>query len=176
MTVDHIFKNCSFSKVFIQNFTVGGVRFTEDDILVNVLRPGQELDMVLHAVKGIGSDHAKFSPVATASYRLMPEIQLLQPFRGHLADKLKGCFSPGVIEIVDGEAVVKCARVDTGSREVLRHSELADKVKLLKVRDHFIFTIESTGALEPLELMREAIKILKDKCKVYRKELDVFTT
>ena len=91
--------------------------------------------MRLHAVKGIGSDHAKFSPVATASYRLMPEIKLLQPFRGHMAEKLKSCFSPGVIEIENGEAVVKCAKLDTGSREVLRHPELADKVKLLKVRD-----------------------------------------
>ena len=132
--------------------------------------------MVLHAVKGIGSDHAKFSPVATATYRLMPEIQLLEPVRGALAEKLKECFSPGVIEVEEGEAVVKNARLDSGSREVLRHVELADKVKLLKLRNHFIFNIESTGALDPLVLMREAVKILKSKCTVYRKELDVLTT
>ena len=131
--------------------------------------------MVLHAVKGIGSDHAKFSPVATATYRLMPEIQLIEPVRGALAEKLKECFSPGVIEIEDGEVVVKDARSDSGSREVLRHPELADKVKLLKIRDHFIFNIESTGALDPLDLMREAVKLLKYKCKVYRNELDVLT-
>ena len=34
-----------------------------NDILIAKLRPGQEIDAVLHCVKGIGQDHAKFSPV-----------------------------------------------------------------------------------------------------------------
>lgn len=34
-----------------------------DDILIAKMRPGHELDLKLIAVKGIGSDHAKFSPV-----------------------------------------------------------------------------------------------------------------
>nr|ACO14354.1 DNA-directed RNA polymerases I and III subunit RPAC1 [Esox lucius] len=52
------------------------------DILLAKLRPGQELDIVMHCVKGIGQDHAKFSPVATASYRLLPEITLMKPVEG----------------------------------------------------------------------------------------------
>lgn len=27
------------------------------------LRPGQEIEMELHAIKGVGKDHAKWSPV-----------------------------------------------------------------------------------------------------------------
>ena len=38
-----------------------------DDILIAKLRPGQEIDIVMHAVKGIGKDHAKFSPVGKIS-------------------------------------------------------------------------------------------------------------
>ena len=34
-----------------------------NDILIAKLRPGQEIDALLHCVKGIGQDHAKFSPV-----------------------------------------------------------------------------------------------------------------
>ena len=34
-----------------------------NDILIAKLRPGQEIDAILHCVKGIGQDHAKFSPV-----------------------------------------------------------------------------------------------------------------
>jgi hypothetical protein len=43
--------------------------------------------------------------LATASYRLLPDITLLKPITGELAVKLQRCFSPGVIEldIVDGE-------------------------------------------------------------------------
>lgn len=33
------------------------------DILISKMRPGHELDLHLIAVKGIGKDHAKFSPV-----------------------------------------------------------------------------------------------------------------
>lgn len=46
-----------------------------------------------------GKDHAKFSPVATASYRLLPDITLLEPVEGDAAEELSRCFSPGVIEV-----------------------------------------------------------------------------
>lgn len=36
---------------------------------------------------------------------------------------------------------------------------------LRRVKDHFIFSIESTGALRPEELFTEAITILTDKCE-----------
>jgi len=46
-----------------------------DDILIAKLRPGQEIEMELICEKGIGKTHAKWSPVCTAYYRLMPVIQ-----------------------------------------------------------------------------------------------------
>lgn len=41
----------------------GDVKPIHSDILIARLRPGHELDLKLVAVKGIGQDHAKFSPV-----------------------------------------------------------------------------------------------------------------
>lgn len=57
-----------------------------------------------------GKDHAKFSPVATASYRLLPDITLLEPVEGEAAEELSRCFSPGVIEVqeVQGVVLVHC--------------------------------------------------------------------
>ncbi|XP_040553021.1 DNA-directed RNA polymerases I and III subunit RPAC1 isoform X2 [Gallus gallus] len=117
-------------------------RPVHDDILIALLRPGQEIDVLMHCVKGIGKDHAKFSPVATASYRLLPDITLLQPVEDEAAETLQKCFSPGVIEIqnIKGKKVARVAnaRLDTFSREVFRHEGLKNLVRLARVRNHYI--------------------------------------
>ena len=53
-----------------------------DDILIAKLRPGQEIEMELICEKGIGKTHAKWSPVCTAYYRLLPDIRLKSPVVG----------------------------------------------------------------------------------------------
>ncbi|KAI1240722.1 hypothetical protein IHE44_0009162, partial [Lamprotornis superbus] len=151
-------------------------RPVHDDILIALLRPGQEIDVLMHCVKGIGKDHAKFSPVATASYRLLPDITLLQPIEDEAAETLQKCFSPGVIEIqnINGKKVARVAnaRLDTFSREVFRHEGLKNLVRLARVRNHYIFSVESTGILPPDVLVSEAIKILMGKCQRFLNELD----
>ncbi|XP_053160164.1 DNA-directed RNA polymerases I and III subunit RPAC1 isoform X1 [Hemicordylus capensis] len=150
-------------------------RPVHDDILLAQLRPGQEIDVLMHCVKGIGKDHAKFSPVATASYRLLPEITLLQPIEGEAAERLKKCFSPGVIEIqeIKGKKVARVAnaRLDTFSREIFRHEDLKNLVRLGRIRDHYIYSVESTGILPPDVLVSEAIKVLMGKCQRFLEEL-----
>lgn len=151
-------------------------RTVHSDILIAQLRPGQEIHVIMHCVKGVGKDHAKFSPVATASYRLLPEITLLHPIEGEMAERLQKCFSPGVIAVddVNGKKVarVENARIDTCSREIFRHEDLKNLVRMERVRDHFIFSIESTGILAPDVLMKEAIMGLMGKCRRFLDELD----
>lgn len=148
---------------------------TNPNILLAKLRPGQEIDMEMHAIKGIGSDHAKWSPVATATYRLMPHIRLLGEIPSHLCEKFASCFSPGVIEVTKdpktGKSVAKVAnpRNDTVSREALRHKEFEDLVDLGRVRDFFIFQVESEGPYKPEDLIPEAILVLKNKIADVRK-------
>jgi DNA-directed RNA polymerases I and III subunit RPAC1 len=55
-----------------QEQTIGSANPVHKDILIAELRPGQRICLEAHAVKGYGKDHTKFSPVATASYRLLP--------------------------------------------------------------------------------------------------------
>jgi DNA-directed RNA polymerase I and III subunit RPAC1 len=47
-----------------------------DDILIANLRPGQAINLEIMCFKGRGQDHAKFSPVATASYRQLPKVSV----------------------------------------------------------------------------------------------------
>lgn len=49
-----------------------GVKPVFDDIVIAKLRPGQRIEFEAHCRKGVGKDHTKFSPVSTASYRLLP--------------------------------------------------------------------------------------------------------
>lgn len=140
----------------------------DPDILLAKLRPGQEISLRAHCILGVGNDHAKFSPVATASYRLMPVIDIREPITGELAKKFQKCFPPGVIGIENGEAKVEDARKDTVSREVLRHAEFDGKVKLGRKRDHFIFNVESTGAMAPEEIFVKSIRVLKHKADYLR--------
>ncbi|KAK2774859.1 DNA-directed RNA polymerase core subunit rpc40 [Onygenales sp. PD_12] len=168
----------------------GTVRSTNPDILVAKLRPGQKIDIEMHCVKGIGADHAKFSPVATATYRLLPDIRILRPILGKDAVKFASCFPKGVIgletvtreeaskrgsgyEFHEGEkkAVVLDPFKDTVSRECLRHEEFQGKVKLGRVRDHFIFNIESTGQFQSDVLFLESVKVLKLKCRRLKRDL-----
>ncbi|KAJ9142086.1 DNA-directed RNA polymerases I and III subunit RPAC1 [Pleurostoma richardsiae] len=160
------------------------------DILIAKLRPGQAIDLEMHMHKGIGADHAKFSPVCTASYRLMPTITITRPILGADAEKFAECFPPGVIGLdkvtakdaaragsgYEGhrgelKAVVLDPMRDTVSRECLRHKEFEGKVKLGRRRDHFIFQIESTGQWDSDELFLEAVKHLKTKAAKLEKQV-----
>jgi len=155
------------------------VKPIHDDILINKLNPGQELNLRLYAVKGIGKDHAKFSPVATAYYRLLTQIVLKQDFYDEQAERLQSCFSPGVIVLIEDhkkegrkKAKVVNPRLDLCSRQVLMHDEFKDLVEVYKVRDHFIFSIESTGAITAEDLFKKSIQILMQKSDVLLNEIN----
>ena len=79
------------------------IRPVNPDILIAKLRPGQIINIECHCIKGIGADHAKFSPVATASYRLLPSITIKEPILGTDAKKFARCFPKGVIALEDDE-------------------------------------------------------------------------
>jgi len=149
----------------------------DKDILINKLRPGHEMEIKMFAVKGTGRDHAKFSPVSTAFYRLLPSITITRPVVGEAALRLQKCFSPGVIELEEGrggskQAVVVNERIDSCSRNVYRYDDLKDSVSLDKVKDHFIFTVESVGANLPQDLVSMAWDVIIEKCNHFIGELE----
>ncbi|KIW23222.1 uncharacterized protein PV07_11440 [Cladophialophora immunda] len=167
------------------------IQAVSPDILIAKLRPGQEIDLVMHAHMSKGGDHAKFSPVATATYRLLPTITITKPILGADARKFQKCFPPGVIDLErvtpsdaasdesayhnregDEKAVVKDPMRDTVSRECLRHEEFKGKVKLGRVQDHFIFNVESTGQFPSDVLFLESVDTLKKKAQRLLNALD----
>jgi DNA-directed RNA polymerase I and III subunit RPAC1 len=151
-------------------------RPVHDDILIAKLRPGQKIDAVCYCAKGVGSDHAKFSPVSTASYRLLPEITFKEPVTGADAKALVDLCPMNVFDIEDlgkvKRAVVKNPRNCSMCRECIRSEEWNKKVKLQRVKDHFIFSVESTGMYRPEEIFEESIKIFMTKLAQLKKDIE----
>jgi DNA-directed RNA polymerases I and III subunit RPAC1 len=148
------------------------------DILIAKLRPGQAIELEAHARRGIGKDHAKFSPVATASYRLMPKIELLRPVYDDLARELVHLYEPGVFDLVDVstddsntappgtqvQARLCNPYACTMSRNYMRDPVLKESIRMSRIADHFIFSVESVGAYPPGVLVAEALRVLQRKC------------
>jgi DNA-directed RNA polymerases I and III subunit RPAC1 len=175
----------------VETFKDDPIRPVNPDILITKMRPGQIIDMDFHCIRGLGMDHAKWSPVATATYRLLPKIDIIKPIVGPDAEKFQKCFPEGVIGIervtakeasTEGsgyeghegkeKAVVKDAFGDTVSRECLRHDEFKGKVKLGRVQDHFIFSVESTGQYESTDLVVKSLKVLRIKAQRLKRALN----
>uniref|UniRef100_A0A7S1T811 DNA-directed RNA polymerases I and III subunit RPAC1 n=1 Tax=Tetraselmis chuii TaxID=63592 RepID=A0A7S1T811_9CHLO len=143
-----------------------------DDILLAKLSPGQCIKLEAHCVKGVGREHAKWSPVATAWYRLKPEVVLLKPVTGEMADELVAA-CPGLF-VTTGSGEAKSTQVT----DPLKHGHLLEKVRTMSVEEkwspyiqlrkfkhHFMFTIESSGVMHPVTLFEQALDIFHDKCK-----------
>ena len=139
---------------------------------------GQSIDLQAHCEKGIGATHAKWSPVATASYRLLPDIVIGDSgILGNDAHTLVKRCPMGVFDLEDlpvghqaspaVRAVVKSPRSCSMCRECIRiGDEISSAITLRRHRSHFIFTVESTGALDADSLVTEAISVLREKVKV----------
>lgn len=149
-----------------------GAAPVHDDILLARLGPGQAVECECHAVVGTGGDHAKWSPVATAWYRLHPELAITGDITGADADTLASEL-PGLIT-VQGAGPSRRAVVAAPARGAEKLLEKArrlageppfeGRLEVRRVKDHFIFTVESVGALPPATLVTRALDVLAAKC------------
>jgi len=157
-----------------EKFKDDPIRPVDNDILIARLRPGQEIELKVRCVKGTGKDHAKFSPVATATYRLLPVIKLKNT-TGEKAEQLVKKCPMNVFDIEDFKgvprAVVARPRNCTMCRECIREPGWENHVQLLRKKNHFIFHIESTKILSPKLHFIQAVTVLLGKIEKYREEI-----
>lgn len=160
---------------------VNSIRPVHEDILLAKLRPGQVIELEAHGRRGMGKDHAKFSPVATAAYRLMPQVELIKPVYDDLAEQLVNLYEPGVFKLVNClveeaphrvKAEVYNPYACTMSRNFMRDPILKESVRITRVPNHFIFSIESVGMMKPEIILAEALRVLQTKCRNLVRMLD----
>ncbi|KAF6144143.1 hypothetical protein GIB67_004816 [Kingdonia uniflora] len=158
----------SCSQDLLPKFVNSPITPKHEDIITSKLGPGQGIVLEAHAMKGLEKSHAKWFPMCTTWYKMFPKVALLQEVKDKKADELVKKCLVNVFDIEDigkgrKRATVARPQLCTLCRECIRGDDMEKCVALRRVKDHFIFRIESAGAF-PLEvLVTEAIKILEEK-------------
>ena len=116
-------------------------------IVIAKLKKNQVLNMTMTAKKGIGKEHAKWSPVSCCILQQVPEIEFV--------DKLMDC-------TFCEECKLKIEELGGTPRNV---------IKIQPKPKNFYFIVESTGALLPEKIVLEAFKSLKEKLNSISKEI-----
>jgi DNA-directed RNA polymerase I and III subunit RPAC1 len=134
-----------------------------NEVPLTKLRQGQRIELYARAVKGVGLDHAKFSPVCTSFYRLVPRIEIDTEITEAAKELAVQTCPVGVFQIEDTELVVHPRRC-TSCRECLRNPRLANFIRVGKERDRVEFTVESVGVRSAPRIVREALGLLRGRC------------
>jgi DNA-directed RNA polymerase II subunit RPB3 len=149
--------------------------------------PGQRLKLKAIARMGISKEHAKWCPVAVATYRFWPVIKINEEQVATLTmeqkqDLVDVC-PDRILEIDDVTGSIKAVDdawdLCTYTEDLYYHQQTIKKriedddyVTVEPSQDKFIFTVESTGAMDADEIVMSALRVLKDRLNYLAQEVE----
>jgi DNA-directed RNA polymerase subunit D len=132
-----------------------------NDIPIAKLAKGQRIVVEAFARLGIGREHAKWQPVSSVAYKMVPKVKVDPTKCDGCEECIKVCFKQ-VFEIQDGKAVVvrenECTLCNLCTKECVGQAITIDYDKT-----SFIFVLESTGALPPDAIFEKGLDVFKQK-------------
>jgi DNA-directed RNA polymerase II subunit RPB3 len=162
-------------------------------IILVKLKSGQKISLQAYACKGIGKEHAKWSPVATAVFQRLTKFHINQDMMKKLSMDQKVRFvnrCPGKSEEIWTREGGKRKLVrfnnftqrieinDTESQisigECIKESEdmgFPGLIALYSYANQFIFQVETTGALKAKDTLKNALIVLCNWAKILKDEV-----
>ena len=159
----------------------------DEGIAIVKMRPNQRLKLKAIARLGIAKEHAKWSPVAVATYRFYPEVYINYEEMAALSLEQKQFLidtcpdrilemdeTTGEIRTVENywDIATYTEDLDFAQRLLKKRVEDEDFITIKHSKDKFIFTVESTGAMDADEILLTALKVLKRKLNDLARELE----
>mmetsp|Transcript_33192 Transcript_33192/g.93036 ORF Transcript_33192/g.93036 Transcript_33192/m.93036 type:complete len:312 (-) Transcript_33192:64-999(-) len=146
----------------------------QNPVQIVKLRKAQVLHVQAIAIKGVGKSHAKFSPTCGVAYKAEPKITLNEEEMEDLTAEEKktwcetcptGVYTYNAIaNKVDIEDAWKCTLCNACKDYAEERFQKPDLVRIdTENATQFLFTVESSGALRPEEIVSEAFRVLQGK-------------
>ncbi len=148
------------------------VRPVYDSIPILILGPGQKIRLEAYARLGRGKEHAKWSPVAVAAHKYVPEITIEH---NKCPPDCRICVEVcprNILRLRKGKVVVsKSKLLDCTLCRICETRCPTGAIKVGFGKDEYIFTIESTGSLTPKRILLEAVRIIESKLDDFLEQL-----
>lgn len=159
----------------------------DNGIAIVKMGPSQRLKLKAIGRMGIAKEHAKWSPVAVATYRFWPIITINDEQVAALTmeqkQELVDVCPDRILEIdqVTGNLVASPNAHEMATftedlmylqRSMKKRPEDEDFVTVVQSTDRFIFTVESTGAMDAEEILLSSLRVLKDRLNYLAQEVE----
>jgi DNA-directed RNA polymerase subunit D len=143
---------------------------TADRIPIVKLAPGQKVKLEAYARLGRGSEHAKWQAASIAAYRYMPKVTLHAENLSNPEDVIKICptrvFASDSTRKIFIKNELECILCNSCVEQAVPLDQKKGPPVEIKGDDTtFLFNVESTGALPPKRIVREAGKMLLKKAE-----------
>jgi DNA-directed RNA polymerase subunit D len=137
------------------------------------LAKGQKLKLEAYARLGKGQIHAKWQPVCVCAYKYYPKIETPSKDCEDCAKCADIC-PKKVLEVKGKKVNVRDLLACNLCMDCVEACPKKDEgIKVAWVKNAFIMTLESTGALPPDRVLQEATKILDKQLKEFEEQLKV---